>query len=163
MENVYLWVAVSFCGLIAIFAIILAYFLTVREENRTNVLIAEKLGMVESLKAEFAVLNGDIQRLKFEHYEDLLNKFKKLSTEQNVMDSKVLSVDKQLKDFYAKWAVRLGSVKKMIEAAKEESDNDKKDYIEYTQATPTEAQNARTTTNGQAVSVGIRQRKRFGG
>lgn len=111
-------------AVLTLFALILPYFLVTRLEAQISNKISEISVLSSGVSNEFTSLKTDISRLKFDHYEELLQKLSKMNSEIIMIDSRVQANDKSLKDFYSKWATRLGSFQRMIEAQKEDELNE---------------------------------------
>ena len=114
-------VIVIFAALVGVSALICSILLPLSFKNHFSTQLTQNKLVSENIKSELDALKSDFSRYNSEEgYDNILKKFKILESDFHSGQGKIDALDTSIKNFYSKWARRLGKI------AKEETEEEER-------------------------------------
>jgi len=115
--NIYYVIFTGLAVILSIVAIIAPFILSNSLKTSFQLKIETNSLKIQALGTEFESIKTDMSRLKFENYESLAQKVLIMQGDMSSVSQEVKSLDAAIKNFYSKWARKLGRIDKAPEAA----------------------------------------------
>jgi peptidoglycan hydrolase CwlO-like protein len=110
-----------FCTLVSLSALILPFLLVSTAKSDLRSEFGDLKSRFETISRDVSAMQQRLDTLNTEHFENLLAKYKTITTDMTGITAKVESLDTSIRNFYSKWARKLGKVAES-ESAEQNSD-----------------------------------------